>query len=133
MLWQPDHPQAGRKGYVMEHRLVVERAIGKALRADADVHHVNGVRDDNNAGNLVACESREYHWLLHVRARALSECGNANWRPCGYCKQWDAPEAMVRKNRNQMTHQRCRAKYYAAYKLRLRLLAREWVGERGED
>lgn len=37
---------------IAEHRLVIERHIGRLLWPDETVHHVNGVRDDNRLENL---------------------------------------------------------------------------------
>ena len=67
----PTHPRADCKGYVSEHLVVVERALGKYLRPGAHIHHVNGDPSDNRTSNLVVCENHAYHHLLHARARAL--------------------------------------------------------------
>lgn len=88
---RPDHPDADRHGYVCEHVLKAEKALGKSLPAGVEVHHVNERRADNRNVNLVVCQDHAYHVLLHIRTRALKACGNANWRQCKYCKVWDDP------------------------------------------
>lgn len=52
LCWCPDHPNARQNGYVLEHRLVMERVLGRLLRRDEIVHHRNGDRRDNAPANL---------------------------------------------------------------------------------
>ena len=52
MLWVPEHPRAGNGSYVFEHILVMERMLGRYLLPGENVHHRNGVRDDNRPENL---------------------------------------------------------------------------------
>ena len=56
----PYHPYANSRGYVPEHRLVMENQINRYLVPRKElVHHINGVRDDNRIENLqkVRCRS----------------------------------------------------------------------------
>jgi hypothetical protein len=55
---QPDHPDAQATGWISEHRLVMEKKVGRRLLPDETVHHINGARDDNRPANLELWVSR---------------------------------------------------------------------------
>jgi hypothetical protein len=46
------HPYRDQKGYVAQHRLVMEQHIGRYLEPFEKVHHRNGVKTDNRIDNL---------------------------------------------------------------------------------
>ncbi len=84
----PSHPRASKpNGRVREHILVAEQALGKPLPARAEVHHINGVRDDNRHSNLVICQDHAYHMSIHRHARIKAAGGDpftdAICRRCG--------------------------------------------------
>lgn len=92
LIAAPTHPRAVR-GYVLEHILIAEKALGRFIPESIEIHHFNEVRSDNRGGNLVICEDRDYHCLLHVRTRAYRACGDPSSRKCKYCKKWDREAA----------------------------------------
>jgi len=63
----PDHPHANARGYVMEHRLVMEAHIGRILNPNETVHHINGDVADNRIENLMRFDSNADHLRWHAK------------------------------------------------------------------
>lgn len=82
----PEHPRAVN-GYVAEHILVAEKALGKPLPGGVVVHHHNEIRDDNRNTNLVICQDARYHTLLHSRAATVRAGGDPSLEKfCPRCR-----------------------------------------------
>lgn len=108
-----------KKGYVYlcrqrESWVIVEEILGCKLPVGAVVHHVNGSPSDNRPQNLVVCQDRRYHLLLHRRERALHSCGHASWRLCKFCKKYDHPGRIFFTGGGGY-HRECRKKHDRAY------------------
>lgn len=61
----PEHPFSDSYGYVMEHRLVFEKVLGRFLKTTEVVHHIDENKSNNGRDNLVLFRYRSAHSRLH--------------------------------------------------------------------
>lgn len=70
----PMKSMRNHQGYVLEHRLVMARKLGRPLRRTETVHHIDGNRTNNDAANL---ELRQGKHGAHV-VMCYLDCGSRN-------------------------------------------------------
>ena len=77
IVYSPNHPNA-RSGYVAEHRLAIENELGRYLRSDEVVHHIDCDKQNNELLNLITMSIQQHsksHGTLEKCVAALIKSG----------------------------------------------------------
>lgn len=64
-IYSPNHPFKNSSNRVFEHRVVMEKHIGRYLNKEEVVHHINGIVDDNRIENLMLFPNNIAHLNYH--------------------------------------------------------------------
>lgn len=65
----PDHPFANKRGYVYQHRIIMEKKIGRFLSPEEVVHHIDKNKKNNEPENLYLFENIGAHTTFHLLER----------------------------------------------------------------
>lgn len=78
----PEHPNATKNGYVLEHRVVLENKLGRLLERNEEAHHIDENRHNNSPENIelkLNGEHQRFHKLEypdgHFVKLVCANCG----------------------------------------------------------
>lgn len=74
-ILRKNHPRADHHGYVLEHRLVMEEHLGRYLRKEEVVHHINKNTSDNRIENLSLMANQSEHAKHEYFERKINKKG----------------------------------------------------------
>ena len=76
-IYQPEHPYADKAGYVFEHRLVMEKFLGRHMSPEEVIHHKDENTHNNAIENLMIFKNHTEHLLYEyetgIRKRKLTK------------------------------------------------------------
>lgn len=70
-IYSPQHPYKTKLGYILEHRLIMEKKIGRYLKPKEIVHHINKNKEDNRPENLKLVKNQSEHNNFHPKNRDI--------------------------------------------------------------
>lgn len=73
MLKKDNYPGSQKSGYIPEHKYKMEQKIGRILKENELVHHINGDKTDNRLENLQLLTRSEHITEHHLGAKRSEE------------------------------------------------------------
>ncbi len=80
MIYEPNHPNARKDGWILEHRYIMSEYLKRPLKKWEHIHHKNGFRKDNRLENLELMTNSEHDRLTRnpnpVHEKICYLCGS---------------------------------------------------------
>lgn len=95
-VYMPQHPNARSNGTVLEHRLVAEKKLGRYLKIEEVVHHLDENRTNNTPENLIVFRTNADHSRFH-KIGIMKDMGDGTYicpipeseiKKCKYCGKY---------------------------------------------
>lgn len=77
LIYKPKHPYSNNKGCIREHRLVMEKYLGRYLMPNEVVHHLDGDKENNKIDNLILTKLCKHQELAATLWRVILKLGLA--------------------------------------------------------
>lgn len=65
LRYKPEHSFSNVRGYICEHRFIMEKYLLRYLKKEEVVHHIDGKRDNNSIKNLKLFPNQSLHMKHH--------------------------------------------------------------------
>jgi hypothetical protein len=108
----PEHPNATKNGYVLEHRVVLENKLGRLLERHEEAHHIDENRHNNHPDNIelkLTGEHQRFHKLKYPEGHFVKEiCTN-----CGveYNREYSNRKE-IKNYKLNFCSRKCNGQYY---------------------
>ena len=73
-------------GWMLEHKYIVEKYIGRELKENEVIHHINENKKDNRIQNLWLFDSQNEHASFHNKIKQFGWTNPVKYR---YFHRWD--------------------------------------------
>lgn len=71
--YAPAHPRSTKEGYIYSHILVAEAMLGRYLKQDECVHHIDENKYNNSPNNLIVFKTKADHAAYHKGCDIIKE------------------------------------------------------------
>lgn len=106
-IYIPQHPNARANGTMLEHRLVAEEKLGRYLKPEETVHHLDENRTNNNPDNLIVFRTTADHTRFH-KIGIMEEMDDGTYicpvqeseiKKCKYCGSYYIYDRFNKRNK----------------------------------